>query len=247
MTDHEHFEELISEKLDGVITAEGERELAAHLASCPECRELYDILSGVREALEGEAEAPEELLPRVMTGVRAVKRRRAARTRALTTGVLAAAAVLAVAVLPAAWRSRPAGQKADLMEASAAPEDITGSGAAETPQPQSRDGADPAMLFNPALPGASIPVPYSDEPPESPEISESPGSPEEDPLSDCHTAARFDSLPASFTQSAPSYPLPDGSTAYVMTPEQFEEFKDSAVEITHPDPSGNRILAILPE
>ncbi len=103
MSDHEHFEELISLHLDGALDEAGEERLRGHLEECESCRELLDVLTGVHDTLSLEKAPPEALLRGVMEGVeRAERARRRSKTR--RTGVmaafLAAAAALAVAFLP---------------------------------------------------------------------------------------------------------------------------------------------------
>ena len=103
MTDHEHFEELISLRLDGALDEEGEAALRAHLETCRECRELLALLTGVHDALNIEKDPPEALLRGVMEGVeRAERTRKTVKMRwtGIAAGALAAAAALAVAFLP---------------------------------------------------------------------------------------------------------------------------------------------------
>ena len=39
--DHTHYQELVSQFVDGELGAEGEQELFAHLAMCRDCRDFY--------------------------------------------------------------------------------------------------------------------------------------------------------------------------------------------------------------
>jgi predicted anti-sigma-YlaC factor YlaD len=41
------FEELLSDYIEGTLPLPQTREMAVHLAACPECRTLYDDLSGI--------------------------------------------------------------------------------------------------------------------------------------------------------------------------------------------------------
>ena len=79
MEEHERFIELISLKIDGLLDGDGERELAEHIAACPECNELYGIMTRAHGALGFEVEPPAELLTNVMESVR---REKAAGSRA---------------------------------------------------------------------------------------------------------------------------------------------------------------------
>ncbi len=103
MSDHEHFEELISLSVDGALDSAGEAELRAHLESCRECRELFALLTGVHETLSMEKDPPEALLRGVLEGVERVERTRKTlkiRRTGLTVGLVAAAAALALVCLP---------------------------------------------------------------------------------------------------------------------------------------------------
>ena len=103
MEEHERFIELISLKIDGLLDGDGERELAEHIAACPECNELYEIMTRAHGALGFEVEPPAELLTNVMESVRREKAA-GSRTSRRWVGFIgaftAAAAVLALAVIP---------------------------------------------------------------------------------------------------------------------------------------------------
>lgn len=73
MVSCEYFLELLSAGLDGELTAEEERELSGHLASCPECRELAARLTAVHAAFPQleEIPAPEGFAAGVMDRIRA--------------------------------------------------------------------------------------------------------------------------------------------------------------------------------
>ena len=70
MTEHEIFFELLGQRFDGTLDAAGERRLREHLASCPQCRELYACLVQARGALDFQVTPPPELEARVMGAVR---------------------------------------------------------------------------------------------------------------------------------------------------------------------------------
>jgi len=55
----EQYWELISASLDGALTPEEQRRLEAHLAGCPECRSLWEELSGLEAELR-ELESPSQ-------------------------------------------------------------------------------------------------------------------------------------------------------------------------------------------
>lgn len=92
--------ELLSARLDGALTEAGERELEAHLASCPACRAAEAQLRALRTAFAGleELPAPEDFARAVMERVREAEKTvplfKRPRFRALAG--LAACAVLAV-------------------------------------------------------------------------------------------------------------------------------------------------------
>ncbi len=221
MSEHTRFEDLISEKLDGVITAAGERELAAHLASCQDCRELMTILSAAHGALDFEAEPPEELKTNVMEAVRAEKNRKKIRLRALT-GALAAAAVLAVAILPAAL---PRHDKAE--DIGVAPVSLT----RENDTPVAEDPAgyagDPTgfRLTRPDDPDTPFTV--------------------EEYCAAYAAVAWFDALPEEILTSAPQTLFPDGSVGCEVTKEQFDSLLPTALRVTHPSPTGAQYMAVL--
>lgn len=60
MTNCEQYWDLISYSLDGALTQEEQRRLDQHLAQCPECRAMWEQLSGLEaELMELEAPAPD--------------------------------------------------------------------------------------------------------------------------------------------------------------------------------------------
>lgn len=237
MTGHEPFEELITEKLDGVISAEGDKLLSDHLASCPECAELYRLLSGARDALAFEAEPPKELLPGVMKAVRAEKSRKKIRVRALT-GALAAAAVLAAVILPGALRQedKSLGDEAvparfSLARDGESPDDLPDVPADTDESPA---GTDPAMCYNP--PGVPLPIGGD------PEIYDS----VESFCADYRGVAWFDSLPEEITSSAQSYRFSTGDLGYDVTESQFNGLLPTALKSETPNPAGDGYMVIIP-
>lgn len=103
--------ELINSYIDGDISESDTELLMSHIASCPECAELFSILTGVSESFSENAEPPEELLSGVMEGVRTVNAERKtisiARRRKMTLRwvSVAACAVLVVSLGVLASRS----------------------------------------------------------------------------------------------------------------------------------------------
>jgi len=75
----ERIEELLSAFLEGELAAAEKAEVAAHLAACPECARLLDLLKETTCALAGFPEV--EPSPELMAGLYAVPERKAARKR----------------------------------------------------------------------------------------------------------------------------------------------------------------------
>jgi len=66
----EKYTELMSAALDGVCTAEERRELDSHLAVCPECAALFNILSAnAKAARDLDCEVPADLKSRIMSSL----------------------------------------------------------------------------------------------------------------------------------------------------------------------------------
>ncbi len=218
---HTRFEDLISEKLDGVITAAGERELQTHLASCPDCRELMAVLSAAHEALDFEAEPPEELKTNIMEAVRAEKNRKKIRLRALA-GALAAAAVLAVAILPAALPRHDKTEEADIAPVSLTRENDTP--VAEDPAGYAGDPTG-FRLTRPDDPDTPLTV--------------------EEYCAAYAAVAWFDALPEEILTAAPQTLFPDGSVGCDLTEDQFQQLLPTALRVTHPSPTGTQYMAVL--
>lgn len=62
MNDCEKYTELMSQLLDGELSAEQESELRTHIASCESCRKVFDAFTSVSEALSDELVEPPEML-----------------------------------------------------------------------------------------------------------------------------------------------------------------------------------------
>lgn len=101
------YHELLSARLDGLLTAEEERRLEEHLALCPDCRAVGSRLAAIRTAFDDleEVPAPEGFAQGVMdrirreTAPRAIPLFRRPQVRALAG--LAACLVLAVGLYSA--------------------------------------------------------------------------------------------------------------------------------------------------
>lgn len=66
----EKYIELMSAALDGACTAEERRELDSHLAVCPECAALFNILSAnAKAARDLDCEVPADLKSRIMSSL----------------------------------------------------------------------------------------------------------------------------------------------------------------------------------
>ncbi len=65
------YEALISDYLDGELSAEDRAEVAAHLASCPACQQYFDDLVAMHDAFDqiGEVPVPEGFAERLMARV----------------------------------------------------------------------------------------------------------------------------------------------------------------------------------
>lgn len=72
MNECEKYQEMISAMLDGELGGVEHEQLIAHMSSCAECRELYELLSAVTgSGLWELPEAPEGLHEHIMSGVKA--------------------------------------------------------------------------------------------------------------------------------------------------------------------------------
>lgn len=95
------FEELMSAALDGQCTADERRALDSHLAVCPQCRELFGVLSAQSAALRKlDCRIPEQLKSDIMANLPRQEHKILPWKR-WTTGVAAACLVLVVGLLVA--------------------------------------------------------------------------------------------------------------------------------------------------
>ena len=95
---HEYYEDLISARIDGLLTEEEEAELNEHLASCPDCRRAWREMDTVHHLLRGASPLPPEgLEDRILEALPAQPKRRSPWMR--KAAPLAAAAVFLLAVV----------------------------------------------------------------------------------------------------------------------------------------------------
>lgn len=93
----EHWEELLSARLDGPLTQEEARQLEDHLAACPRCRQYARELEETQSALrDWGAEPPPAVTEAILNAVRKEPRPAKGPRRAWMS--LAAAAVLALVI-----------------------------------------------------------------------------------------------------------------------------------------------------
>jgi hypothetical protein len=96
----EEYQEMISASLDDELTAEELTELHAHMASCPDCRLMYDAFCGISGAMADDlAEPPAELLSGVMLKINAANAAGRKKRRVPIRRIAATAACLAVILL----------------------------------------------------------------------------------------------------------------------------------------------------
>lgn len=71
MTDCEKCREMISCLLDGELSQAEQSLVREHIASCPECRSVYDAFSAVSEQMHEEEPLPDGLHEKIMSGIKA--------------------------------------------------------------------------------------------------------------------------------------------------------------------------------
>lgn len=99
MKDCLKYQEMISAMLDGELTHEQQRELEEHLLLCPECRAMHTAFLSLSEALDGDVTSvPARLHDKIMTGVKAVEKKRKRPLLTVLRPYMAAAACLVVIV-----------------------------------------------------------------------------------------------------------------------------------------------------
>lgn len=71
MIDCEKCREMISCLLDGELSQAEQSLVCEHIASCPECRSVYDAFSAVSEQMHEEEPLPDGLHEKIMSGIKA--------------------------------------------------------------------------------------------------------------------------------------------------------------------------------
>ena len=109
MIDCEKCREMISCLLDGELSQAEQSLVREHIASCPECRSVYDAFSAVSEQMHEEEPLPEELHEKIMSGIKAKPKKK---TGIVWIKYLSVAACLALVIFAGAksgmfGRARP--------------------------------------------------------------------------------------------------------------------------------------------
>lgn len=99
MNECEKYMEMISAMLDGELDHAGSEQLIAHMSSCAQCRELYELLSAVTGSEVWELpEAPEGLHEHIMSGVKSAAAEQKKRSRVIRLRPLAMTAACLVLI-----------------------------------------------------------------------------------------------------------------------------------------------------
>ncbi len=99
MSSCEKYQELISRMVDGDLSQKEQKELLAHIETCPECAALYQAISLLSEKISGELEeSPLDLRDNVMAEIRREEIHKRNRLPTILRAVMSAAACLAVIV-----------------------------------------------------------------------------------------------------------------------------------------------------
>ena len=166
----EYYEELISRSLDDALNVEERKELAVHLASCPSCSQMRQLMADISQMMEEDTEElPAGLHENIMAGIRRSEMIKANKTagtpgkhfvpRKITItrpvrNLLATAACMAL-VIAAALSVNPAGRAENVIAARSMPE-VT-----ETQAPQAAAAApvtaEPSALPAPAATPTAMP------------------------------------------------------------------------------------------
>lgn len=133
----EYYEELISRSLDDALNVEERKELAVHLASCPSCSQMRQLMADISQMMEEDTEElPAGLHEDIMAGIRRSEMIKANKTagtpgkhfvpRKITItrpvrNLLATAACMAL-VIAAAVSVNPAGRAEGVIAARSMPE-----------------------------------------------------------------------------------------------------------------------------
>lgn len=163
-------QELISRLLDEDLSAEEQRELERHIASCPDCKATYDAFSSLSRAIREDLEEPPAALREtVMAKLRrdAIRRRQPPKR---VRSFLALAACAALVILAATNLPRM-GASAPMLAASKEPQEAAlteSAAAAVTEEDVSADSALFAARTDTALGAAPAAAPPADAPAEAP-------------------------------------------------------------------------------
>lgn len=95
MIDCEKCREMISCLLDGELSQAEQSLVREHIASCPECRSVYDAFSAVSEQMHEEEPLPDGLHEKIMSGIKAKPKKK---TGIVWIKYLSAAACLALVI-----------------------------------------------------------------------------------------------------------------------------------------------------
>lgn len=157
----EYYQELISRSLDDALSIEERKELAVHLASCPSCSQMRQLMADVSRMMEEDTEElPAGLHENIMASIRRSEMIKANKPAGMpgkhyvpkkftitrpVRNILATAACMAV-VIAAALSVNPAGRAEEVIAARGMPEAVANqvpqaapAAAAETPVPAEPD------------------------------------------------------------------------------------------------------------
>lgn len=99
MIDCEKCREMISCLLDGELSQAKQSLVREHIASCPECRSVYDAFSAVSEQMHEEEPLPDGLHEKIMSGIKAKPKKK---TGIVWIKYLSVAACLALVIFAGA-------------------------------------------------------------------------------------------------------------------------------------------------
>ena len=99
MIDCEKCREMISCLLDGELSQAEQSLVREHIASCPECRSVYDAFSAVSEQMHEEEPLPDGLHEKIMSGIKAKPKKK---TGIVWIKYLSVAACLALVIFAGA-------------------------------------------------------------------------------------------------------------------------------------------------
>ncbi len=146
MTDRcEKYLGMISARVDGELEAGQIEELETHLRTCPECMEMYRLLTSVSQSFEKNMTAPgDEFVEKVMASVEGRKIKPGKKKLSKKWASLAACAVIVVALIPIGLNSVRLGSDNSASTTNSMPRDTCydAAGAPESAQVQMNGSAD---------------------------------------------------------------------------------------------------------